>query len=131
MADQISSNMEDYLEAIHLLSQENNSVRVKDIARVLNITMPSVSSAIKKMKKQGLVYHSRYEMIELTPKGLSFAEDIYKRHRIIKSFLENILGLDSRIAEQDACKIEHNISPETLEGFARFAAHYRSNRDAS
>jgi DtxR family Mn-dependent transcriptional regulator len=125
----ISSNMEDYLEAIHLLSKENGNVRVKDVARVLNITMPSVSSAIKKMKKKGLVLHSRYEWIELTPRGLLCAEDIYKRHRVIKSFLEEILGLDSDIAEQDACRIEHNISPETLKGFERFTAQYRSEPD--
>ena len=130
MRKRISSNMEDYLEAIHLLAKENGRVRVKEIARVLNITMPSVSSAIKKMKKRGFVLHSRYEWIELTPKGLLCAEEIYKRHQVIKSFLEDILGLDSDIAEQDACRIEHNISPETLEKFERFTARYRSEPDA-
>ena len=120
MQNQMSSNMEDYLETIHLLEQEHGNVRVKDIACALNVTMPSVSGAVKKMKKMGLVRHSRYDLIALTPNGINLAENIYLRHQTIKKFLQHILGLDPEIAEHDACRIEHNISPETLEGFSRF-----------
>ncbi len=126
MQKRISSNMEDYLEAIHLLAGESGGARVKDIAASLNVTMPSVSSAIKKMEKRGLVSHSRYDLILLTSRGLEMAQEIYNRHRVIQSFLEDVLGLDPVIAEQDACRIEHNISPETLEGFSRFIEENRS-----
>ncbi|MBN1780876.1 metal-dependent transcriptional regulator [bacterium] len=120
MTRKITANMEDYLEAIHVLAQDRGNVRVKDIAQVLNVTMPSVSGAVKKMEKQGLVSHPKYDTIVLTARGSVMAEEIYRRHRIIKSFLENVLGLDPDIAEQDACRIEHNISPETLAGLKRF-----------
>ena len=130
MANQISSNMEDYLEAIHVLEKENGHVRVKDVASSLNVTMPSVSGAIKKMEKNGWVSHPRYDLIALTDEGSHLAEEIYNRHRIIKQFLQDVLGLDSRIAEEDACKIEHIISDETLAGFERFIRDKKGSDNA-
>jgi DtxR family Mn-dependent transcriptional regulator len=120
MGIQISSNMEDYLETIHLLEQERRTVRIKDIAREMQITMPSVSSAVKNLENQGLVSHSRYDSVELTQKGTQIAEAVYKRHRVIKHFLAEVLGLASDIAEKDACRIEHNISEETLDKLIQF-----------
>jgi DtxR family Mn-dependent transcriptional regulator len=120
MGIQISSNMEDYLETIHLLEQERRTVRIKDIAREMRITMPSVSSAVKNLENQGLVSHSRYDSVELTQKGTEIAEAVYKRHRVIKHFLSEVLGLASDIAEKDACRIEHNISEETLDKLIQF-----------
>ena len=117
--------MEDYLEVIHRLEKKQGIVRVKDIANKLKITMPSVSCAVKNLEKQGLVSHSRYDLVGLTPKGESIAKRIYHRHRIIRDFLSNILGLNLEIAEKDACRIEHNISPETLDGLTRFLEKQR------
>ena len=116
----ISSNMEDYLETIHLLEKERRTVRIKDIAREMRITMPSVSSAVKNLENQGLVHHSRYDSVKLTQQGTQIAEAIYKRHRVIKHFLSEVLGLESDIAEKDACRIEHNISEETLKKLIQF-----------
>jgi DtxR family Mn-dependent transcriptional regulator len=120
MSVHISSNMEDYLETIHLLGQEKRIVRVKDIAAEMKITMPSVSSAIKNLENQGLVSHSRYDLVELTKEGALIAKAVYKRHRVIKRFLLEVLGLASDIAEKDACRIEHNISEETLNKLIQF-----------
>ena len=116
----LSPNMENYLETIHLLQMENGYVRVKDIAGMMEITMPSVSSAMKTLEKQGLVQHPRYDHIMLTPRGRTIAEELCRRHRLIKDFLSRVLGLDHEIAERDACVIEHVISPETVEGLSRF-----------
>jgi DtxR family Mn-dependent transcriptional regulator len=112
--------MEDYLEVIHCLENEQGYVRVKDIAGKMEITMPSVSGAVKNLEKQGLVAHPRYDLVGLTPKGTKIAKDIYHRHQVIKDFLYNVLGLDKEIAEKDACRIEHNISPETLNRLIKF-----------
>ena len=117
---QISSSMEDYLETIHLLEQRQGNVRVKDIALEMDITMPSVSGAIKNLEKHGFVAHPRYDLIALTSKGAKIAEAIYKRHRIIKSFLIKVLEVDESIAEKDACKIEHAISSVTLDRLSQF-----------
>lgn len=126
MGIHISSNMEDYLETIHLLEKERRTVRIKDIAREMQITMPSVSSAVKNLENQGLVTHSRYDSVELTQKGTQIAEAIYKRHRVISHFLSQVLGLASDIAEKDACRIEHNISEETLKKLIQFIGEIES-----
>ena len=116
----LSPSMEDYLRAIHSLENEVGHVRVKDIAEKLDIKAPSVSSALKNLEKQDLVCHQRYDLVELTEKGAQIAEDICSRHRVVKNFLSQVLGLDAKIAEKDACGIEHAISPETLNSLVRF-----------
>ena len=116
----LSPSMEDYLKAIHSVENERGTVRVKDIAKRLDITMPSVTSALKNLEKQGFVCHPRYDLVDLTPKGSRVAEDIYHRHQVIKGFLSQVLGLDAEIAEKDACGMEHAISPETVECLVRF-----------
>lgn len=116
----ISSNMEDYLETIHLLEQNQGNVRVKDIADRMCISSASVSGAVKTLVKQGLVSHPRYDLITLTLKGARLAEQIYARHRILTRFLQDILGLDAATAEKDACRLEHNISPQTFQRLKAF-----------
>jgi DtxR family Mn-dependent transcriptional regulator len=112
--------MEDYLEAIHRVKTERGSARVKDIADLLAISKPSVSGAMKTLEKQGLVSHCRYDLVDLTPEGLRLAENVYRRHRILRRFLTEVLGLDGETAETDACRMEHGVSQATLEGLARF-----------
>ena len=116
----LSPSKEDYLKTIHLLNSQRGSVRVKDIAEKLDITMPSVSSAIKNLEKKGLVSHPRYDLVALTNQGSQIAESITMRHCIIRDFLSNVLELDTEIAEKDACVMEHSISPETLEKLVLF-----------
>ncbi len=114
MSYSLSSNMEDYLETIYLIHQESGLVRVKEIARQLGNTMPSVTSAVKNLEKKGLLKHPKYDVISLTPEGFDTAKMIYRRHQILRHFLQDVLGLKPDIAEKDACRIEHNISEETL-----------------
>ena len=116
----LTQSMEDYMEVIHLLELDQGNVRVKDIAEKMEITMPSVSSAIRNLKKQGLVSHSRYNLVLLTPRGTQIAESIYLRHRVIRNFLSQVLRLDADVAERDACGMEHIISPETFESLVRY-----------
>ena len=120
MEPKLSPNMENYLEAIYLLELDQTTVRIKDIAEKMAITMPSVSNAVKNLEKAGLVFHPRYDLVGLTPKGTVAARKLYRKHRVIKEFLSEILGLDNEIAEKDACCIEHIISPETFEKLAAF-----------
>ncbi len=125
--------MEDYLEAIYILEQDSGYVRIKDIAGKMSVTMPSASAAVKKIEKLGLVNHPKYNLVALTPAGALAAEKIYNRHRVICSFLTDILGLDEELAEKQACSLEHVISRETLEGLSRlienkevFQIHFNS-----
>lgn len=116
----LSSNMEDYLETIFLIQQENGNVRIKEIAGRMECTMPSVSSAVKNLRKKGLVYHSRYNTVELTLSGARIAEKVFYRHSVLKIFLSQVLGLEADVAEKDACLMEHAISEKTLEKLLDF-----------
>ena len=127
----ISPSMEDYLETIHLLGIERGNVRVKDIAIRMRISRASVSGAMNHLEKQGLVSHPRYNGVRLTAEGIGRAEAIYERHRIIRHFLKDILGLAEDVADRDACRIEHNIGPETFLRMKRFVGKHLNRKKSS
>ena len=115
-----TASMEDYLEAIAMLHGEGRAVRVNQISQRLKVRMPSVTSALKKLSGQGLVTHERYGYVELTPEGDGIAADVIRRHKALSRFFTQALGIDRKTAEEDACKIEHVISPLGLERITRF-----------
>lgn len=116
----LSTSLEDYLESIHVLEQKNRVVRVKDISKVLKVSMPSVHQALHVLMASSLIKHENYGYVELTAKGRSTGKEIYKRHVMLSRFLDEILNVPSGIAEEDACRIEHNISQETLDRLVAF-----------
>ena len=116
----LTSSLEDYLEIIYILKQNSESVGVTDISQALSISKPSVNKAVNVLKLQGFVFQEKYGKIDLTEKGEGIAKSIYKKHRILSEFLSEVLGLDSKTAEVDACKIEHILSRETLSGIEKF-----------
>lgn len=113
-------SMENYLEAIAMLGGEGKVVRVNQISQRLKVRMPSVTSALKKLSEQGLVGHERYGYVELTAEGAKVAEEVLRRHRALSRFFAEALGIDQEIAEEDACRIEHVISPLSLERLIKF-----------
>ncbi len=116
----LTSTMEDYLETIYSLSNENEVVRVKDIANSMRVKMPTVTSMLKKLNQKGMIDHKRYESIELTPKGLKVGSEVDQRHRAISAFLTDILLIEHDQADQDACRMEHSISRSTLDRIVDF-----------
>ncbi len=112
--------LEDYLEAIFVLSKEKKVVRIKDISGRLNVSMPTVNSAISSLKKMGYAKHEHYGYVELTEKGRRRAKEIYKRHEFLFSFLHRILGMDEKRSETEACLMEHILSKETIERLKKF-----------
>ncbi len=123
MRKHLSQNMEDYLETIYLIQQDKGNVRIKDIATKLEYSMPSVSSAVKKLHKKGFVNHYRYNFVELTLSGIQVAEQILERHSVLKNFLSEVLGIESEIAERDACLMEHVISQVTFNELKNFMSY--------
>ena len=115
-----TGSMEDYLEAIANLGEERKVVRVKQLSEMLGVKMPSVTSALKKLSEQELVEHERYGHIKLTPKGDKVARDVIRRHKALTRFFAQALGINRETAEEDACKIEHVISPLSMERLAKF-----------
>ncbi len=116
----LSSTVEDYLEIILNLEKNKKFVRVKDIAQEMGVKLPTVTSMLNNLVEQDLINHKKYESVELTKKGKRIARDVYHRHVILRDFLTTILGLDLKTAEEDACKMEHAISPSTLERLIKF-----------
>ena len=115
-----TASMEDYLEAIAKRGERRKAVRVKQLSERLGVKMPSVTSALKKLSEQELVEHERYGHIKLTREGDRVARDVIGRHEALTRFFGRALGIDLKTAEEDACKIEHVISPITVERLAKF-----------
>lgn len=118
----LSHTAEDYLEQIYLLSLRLGMVKTSDIARELGVRTPSVISALKLLKNRELVHYERYGAVTLSEKGLEHARDVYERHKMIYRFLRFVLGIDDEIASEDACGMEHFVSPQTLAAMKDFFA---------
>ena len=114
----LSSSQEDYLEAILILEQENRVARVKDISSMLSVQMPSVTGALKNLSQQKLINYEKNSFITLTPEGKKIAECVYSRHNIILSFFTEILGIEGKWVETQACTMEHSINHETANRLA-------------
>jgi DtxR family Mn-dependent transcriptional regulator len=120
--NRLTPAMEDYLEAIFNLSQEKRVVRVKDIAKRLGVKMPTVTNMLKTLSERGMIDYEKYEYLELTGKGSDIGSQVDQRHRTLKAFLTDILQIDQGQADEDACKMEHAVSPTTLERMVEFMA---------
>jgi DtxR family Mn-dependent transcriptional regulator len=116
----LSSSQEMYLKTIFLLCEEQKVARVKDIAANLNVTMSSVNGAIKGLTDRGFCRHSRYGYVDLTDEGRDLALAVLDKYRVLTRFLHEILGVDSRTADADACEMEHIVTPQTLDRIGTF-----------
>ena len=111
---QIRESAEDYLESILVLSKKGGGVRSVDIAARLGVSKPSVSHAMKLLREDGYIAMDRYGTVTLLEKGAEIANRIYERHTVLTKMLEG-LGVPSEIARADACKMVHDLSPESFE----------------
>ena len=110
----IHASAEDYLETILVLSNRIGMVRSIDIANELSYSKPSVSIAMKNLRESGYITVDANGYITLEPSGLAIAEKIYERHTLFSTWLTN-LGVDPKIAQEDACRIEHVISEQSFD----------------
>ena len=102
-----------YLETILILSRTKNYVRSIDVCEYMGYSKPSISRAVSLLRNDGYVNMDDRGFLSLTEKGLSVAEKIYDRHQILTRALTN-MGVDEKVAEDDACRIEHVISDESF-----------------
>ena len=107
---------ENYLETILVLTKKNGSVRSIDIADAMQFTKASVSRAMSILKRDNYIIMQPDGSIILTKEGQKKATSVYDRHVTLTRFINEVLGVDVEIAEKDACRIEHIISPETFAG---------------
>lgn len=111
----MTSSLEDYLEAVFVLSKQKGNVRLTDIAEYLGVSKPSVNRAVNTLTQNGFLEHVTYGDIIITPAGESYAANVLRRHKLIKQFLISELGVDEKIAERDACQMEHVMSSVTID----------------
>ena len=109
----IHKSAEDYLEMILRLNEERGYARSVDIATGLGVSKPSVSVAMKQLREGGYILMDKDNYITLTDAGMEIAQRIYERHKVLTRMLA-MIGVDEKIAEADACKVEHDISVQTF-----------------
>ncbi len=123
--NKLTPSLEDYLETILFLSENNPSVRITDVADKLGISKPSVNKAINILKKDGYVDHEHYGLLSLTDEGKEIAKDVAVRHFAIKSFLCDVLGVEEAAAAEEACKLEHSMTKDTVAKLKDFLDRFR------
>lgn len=116
----LTPSLEDYLEAIWTISLREKVARVKDIAKCLLVTTPSVVSALNVLLEKNLIKHESYGYIELTDQGTLKAKEVDEHHKLLFTLLNEIFGINAGIASKDACKIEHHLSKETIKRIEQF-----------
>jgi len=124
-----NESQEMYLEAILDLERHNDAVRSVDVARILGYSKPSVNRAINLLKENELVIQEPYSSIKLTAIGRRVAQSIKRRHNVLTTFFREVLEVDATIAEQDACRIEHIISDESMKAIENHLADRRKSTD--
>ncbi len=119
---------EDYIETIYLLKKKRGTVRSIDVANELGFSRPSVSRAVGILKDNGLITVADDGELVLTEEGLKTAKSVYEKHKNLTTFLMMTTGVDETIAENDACRIEHIISPETFKGIKKFIKEHKEQK---
>lgn len=124
----VNESAENYLETILILSKEHPVVRSVDIAEELGFKKSSVSVAMKNLREKQHITVSKEGFITLTESGRAIAEMIYERHELLSDWLTR-LGVDPKVATEDACRIEHVISAESFEAIKRYIGAKTSGKE--
>lgn len=112
-----------YLETILVLSNKMGNVRSIDVCEYMGFSKPSVSRAIGLLKKGGYIVVDGNGHLILTDSGKEIADKIYERHNVLTEFLVQ-LGVNRNTAAEDACKMEHDISDESITAIKQFVAEH-------
>lgn len=117
----INESAENYLETILILSKNSPMVRSIDVATELNFKKSSVSVAMKNLREKEYITMTNEGYISLTETGKKIANMVYEKHTFLSGWLEH-LGVDTEIAAEDACRIEHVISNESFEAIKKYVS---------
>lgn len=124
----LTFTMENYLEAIYELSRDDTGARVSDIAERLGVTKASTSAAMTALSEKGLITNEKYGEIHLTPTGRALAEFTSQKHQIIRQFFIDVLRIDAKTADKDACAIEHVISNDSVQAMQEFLQNWKGTK---
>jgi DtxR family transcriptional regulator, Mn-dependent transcriptional regulator len=116
----LSANIEEYLEWIYRLSKEQDEVTTTDLARSLGVSPASVTGMVKRLSERGFILHEKYHGITLTDQGKDVALATIRRHGLLERLLVDVLGFPWHLADEEAGRLEHHITPEVEERLRNF-----------
>jgi DtxR family Mn-dependent transcriptional regulator len=119
----VSSQAEEYLEAIYRLESKVGFARTMDLSRKLGVVPGSITNTIENLERKGLVIHEPYKGVKLTDSGRKIASNILRKHRLAERLLTDFLHLDWSEVHDPACKLEHALSPEILKPLEKALGH--------
>jgi DtxR family Mn-dependent transcriptional regulator len=128
---EVSHSMAHYLQAVATLKRDKGHARVGDIAEHLGVSKSGVTSMLRSLQLRGMVSHEKYGCVELTDSGERLAARTESNRRVITKFLAEILGVNEHVASEDACMIEHLLSPEVSVELLRLTSFLRSQHPAA
>lgn len=114
----LSRSIEDYLKVIYMLQERAGPVQTSAIAEELDVAPPSVSGMVRRLSESGLLEHTPYHGVELTPAGRRAALRVVRRHRILETYLTSKLGYDWDSVHEEAERLEHAVSDGLIERMA-------------
>jgi len=116
----LSESLEDYLEIILDLEKTKKVARTKDIAEKMMVQRGTVSGALKSLEEKGLINYEPYSFITLTQRGTKIANEIARRHAVLKDFLFRVLQIDVEKSDAVACRMEHAMDKSSIDMLVRF-----------
>ncbi len=123
--ERLTRRLEDYLEAVLLLTQQDGVARVRDIAAQTHVNKSTVTAALKHLAQAGLVNHDPYQLVTLTDRGKIVANEIRGRHDALVAFLTRVLDVAEDRANENACRMEHVVDDEVLDRLSLLAEFIR------
>ncbi|MBO4560165.1 MAG: metal-dependent transcriptional regulator [Lachnospiraceae bacterium] len=116
----MNESAEDYIKTIYMLQKKTGCVHSVDVAREMGFTKASVSAAMANLRKKDIIRMQPDGEIVFTTAGRKAAEQIYEKHTTLSEFLKDVAAVDDKTAKEDACRIEHYLSPSTFDGIKKF-----------
>ncbi len=129
MPRDVSPSLEQYIEAIADLLTRDKVCSVSDIAEQVQVSRPAASRAVRELSDQELVEHRSYGYVDLTPKGQSIAEKLASRHEALYDFLRKVLLFDEEWADQEACRLEHQVDDAFVERVSELTKFFAANEE--
>ncbi len=115
----------EYIETIFALGEREGRVQTVMLAAEMGVKPPSITETLQKLEKEGLIRYESYAGATLTPSGRRMARELTMKHSVLAEFLE-IIGVDARQAEVDACQMEHHVSARTIARLEKFVTFIRT-----
>jgi DtxR family Mn-dependent transcriptional regulator len=125
----VSPSLEQYIEAIAYLLTREKVCSVSDIAEQVQVSRPAASRAVRELGEQDLVDHRSYGYVDLTPKGQSIADRLTARHEVLYDFLREVLLFDDEWADQEACRLEHQVDDLLVDRISELISFFAANED--